>query len=199
MTTAYPLAWPANRPRTPAREQREGRFRSDGRDITLTQAKRRLRDEVIRLGGQYLVISLDIPLRKDGEPHAARGPGPDQGAVAYFQLAGKPFALACDTYTTRAMNVAALAAHVEATRAIERHGVASAAESLQAFTALPKPPTCWEILGVPEYVDEVAVQAAWRRLIAKAHPDQGGSEARAAEINRARDEALGILEVRNAR
>lgn len=191
MTSAYPLAWPPNRPRTPYRDQRDGRFRHDGKDITLAKAKRRLQDEVTRLGGIYLVISLDIPLRKDGQERGDRRPGPDQGAVAYFQLDGKPFALACDTYTSREMNVAALAAHVEATRAIERHGVATAAESLMAFTALPAPKTCWEILGLTAAnATEADVRAAWRARITNAHPDAGGTQASAAELNAARDRAL---------
>lgn len=194
MTQAYPLAWPPNRPRTREAWRRNGKFRHDGRDITLSKAKRRLAEEVERLGGQYLLLSLDIPVRKDGQPHGVLRPGPDPGAVAYFQLDGKPFALACDTYTSREMNVAALAAHVEATRAIERHGVASAAESLQAFTALPAPKSCWEILGLPTTASAADVEAAWRARIRDAHPDRRiGSEAQAAELNAARDEARRLI------
>ncbi len=43
------------------------------------------------------------------------------------------------------------------------------------------------ILGVSEGATRLEVQAAYRRLIRLAHPDQGGSEGLAAQINAARD------------
>lgn len=43
------------------------------------------------------------------------------------------------------------------------------------------------LLGVPEDADEPTIRAAHRRLIASVHPDRGGTEALAAEINAARD------------
>ena len=43
------------------------------------------------------------------------------------------------------------------------------------------------ILGVGQDADEAAVHAAWRRLMARAHPDQGGTEGLAARLNAARD------------
>ncbi|HWV12091.1 MAG TPA: DnaJ domain-containing protein [Sphingobium sp.] len=43
------------------------------------------------------------------------------------------------------------------------------------------------LLGVPEDADENSIRAAHRRLIASVHPDRGGTEALAAEINAARD------------
>ena len=43
------------------------------------------------------------------------------------------------------------------------------------------------LLGVMEDADETTIRAAHRRLIASVHPDRGGTEALAAEINAARD------------
>ncbi|WP_339913198.1 molecular chaperone DnaJ [uncultured Brevundimonas sp.] len=43
------------------------------------------------------------------------------------------------------------------------------------------------LLGVPADATPEQVQAAWRRLMARAHPDQGGSEGLAAQLNAARD------------
>ena len=40
----------------------------------------------------------------------------------YFHLKKQPYAMACDRYTTVADNLAAIAAHIDAVRAIERHG-----------------------------------------------------------------------------
>ena len=46
------------------------------------------------------------------------------------------------------------------------------------------------ILGVPPGADETAINAAWRRLMTRAHPDQGGTEGLAARLNAARDRLM---------
>ncbi|AQR62410.1 molecular chaperone DnaJ [Brevundimonas sp. LM2] len=46
------------------------------------------------------------------------------------------------------------------------------------------------ILGVPAGATPEAVNAAWRRLMGRAHPDQGGTEGLAAKLNAARDRLL---------
>lgn len=46
------------------------------------------------------------------------------------------------------------------------------------------------ILGVPESASEADIQAAWRRLMGRVHPDQGGAEGLAAHLNAARDRLL---------
>lgn len=47
-----------------------------------------------------------------------------------------------------------------------------------------------ETLGVPEGADTAAINAAWKRLMARAHPDQGGSQGLAIRLNMARDRLL---------
>ena len=46
------------------------------------------------------------------------------------------------------------------------------------------------ILGVEAGASAEAVNAAWRRLMGRAHPDQGGTEGLAARLNAARDRLL---------
>lgn len=46
------------------------------------------------------------------------------------------------------------------------------------------------ILGVPADATPEAITAAWRRLMGRAHPDQGGTEGLAARLNAARDRLL---------
>lgn len=46
------------------------------------------------------------------------------------------------------------------------------------------------ILGVAPGADEAAINAAWRRLMTRAHPDQGGTEGLASRLNAARDRLL---------
>jgi DnaJ homolog subfamily C member 19 len=43
------------------------------------------------------------------------------------------------------------------------------------------------LLGIPAGTDTDTITDAHRRLIAKVHPDAGGTDALAAQINRARD------------
>ena len=46
------------------------------------------------------------------------------------------------------------------------------------------------LLGVPAGATPEQINAAWRRLMARAHPDQGGTEGLAARLNAARDRLL---------
>ena len=46
------------------------------------------------------------------------------------------------------------------------------------------------LLGVTPTADRAEVQAAWRRLMARAHPDQGGTQGLAEQLNQARDRLL---------
>jgi len=210
----YPLQWPPHRDRKPASARRPPRFTSNGKAVTMAVAFDRLQAELDRVGGTYPILSSNVELRLDGRPRSGIGERHDPGVCVYFALKGKPFALACDTFTTVAGNVAALAAHIEALRVIERHGVASAADSLQAFQALPapdgssSPPSTpparsWrEVLGLaPDWPSGVEIQRAsyviqgrYRELASKAPPDVlGGSAEKMAALNAARDQARAFL------
>lgn len=46
------------------------------------------------------------------------------------------------------------------------------------------------LLGVGEGASAKDINAAWRRLMARAHPDQGGTEGLAAQLNAARETLL---------
>ena len=46
------------------------------------------------------------------------------------------------------------------------------------------------VLGVSKSADTAEIQAAYRRLMARAHPDAGGSEGLAERLNAARDRLL---------
>lgn len=198
---AFPLEWPPHRART--RERKYGKFKSQGADgwmaaVTVSQAYKRAIAEVERLGGQYPVLSSNLPQNRDGSPRSDSRPVDGEvGVCLYFGLKGQPIALACDTYTDVAQNIAAVAAHLEATRAIERHGVATAAEALQAFAALPPPPDVkpklpwWEVLGVVrDRVDADEVRAMFKVKAMKAHPDRGGTADAMSDLNVALEEAL---------
>lgn len=144
-----------------------------------------------RLGGGYAVLSSDLARRLDGSPVLNRSAPDDPGVALYFRLNGKPLTLAADRFTEVAQNVAAIAGHIDALRRQERYGVATAAESLRAFEALPPPPTPWETLDIAPGASRAAVEAAYRAKAKEAHPDRpGGSHDRMAALSDARDRAL---------
>jgi hypothetical protein len=205
----FPLAWPKHRPRTKGRKQ--GRFTykngHETKAISTNMAMERLDAELNRLGAQLPILSSNIELRLDGRPRSGTNPT-DPGVALYFQLGGKPHTMACDTYTEVSQNIAALAAHIEATRAIERHGVATASEVLQAFTALPPPASTapaaaiplgegvkwWEVFGVMrEVADEDTINAIYRT---KARASGGGETL--TKLNMARDAALADIRSKEA-
>lgn len=200
----YPLQWPALKPRTPETARKNGSFATrknsdrnypQTQPVSLTQAVERLQAEMQRFGVDDAVLSTNVPLRLDGMPRGGLAQPTDPGACLYFVLRGKAHALPCDRFTKVEQNIAAIAAHIEATRAIERYGVADVGELFQ-FAALPSPgqdtARGWRtVLGWTEGDRPTLpqVDATYRRLAANAHPDRGGDAERMAEINEARDAA----------
>lgn len=210
--TAFPLAWPPGWKRTAADARTYGRFGTTKQssagnwrslqDITVAAATQRLRAELDRMTvrGDDLVLSTNLKLRLDGLPRSDQAQPADPGAAVYWNdpWTSAPRCMAIDRYTKVEMNIAALAATIEAMRAIERHGGAVVLErAFTGFAALPAPIVAgmkrhWrDVLefgnGVPT---REAVTAHYRILASTAHPDKGGSTAAMAELNQARDDAL---------
>jgi hypothetical protein len=195
--TAYPLQWPAGKPRSKYRSQsgfhtwdrkplEGGGETKSRRAITAGVALGRLRAELERLGARSVVISTNVELRLDGLPRANRNAVGDAGVAVYFQLKSKPIVLACDTYWSVAENMAAIAAHIAAMRVAERHGVGSLEEMFAGFMALPPgiAPDDWRgVLGAAVTLEQA--EAVYREKIKEAHPDVGGTEAEAAKLNAA--------------
>ncbi len=202
MTTApdaCPLAWPNGKPRTPLAQRKNGQFRSAGSDLTVAVAAGRVEDEVEKLRGRNLLISSNVQVTLSGRPRSSQPEPADRGVCVYFQLADKPFAMACDRYLTVADNLAAIAKHIESVRGQERWGVATAAETLMAFRALPAPGAArpWrDVLGLSAGTFlRGQINEQYRIVAAERHPDRpGGSEHAMAEINAARDAALAELD-----
>lgn len=186
---AFPLAWPMGRPRV--RRTESGRFKT-----ALGAAINNVRYQVELLGGQRLVISSNLPLRRDGLPMARAGSIGDVGVAVYFDLKKKPMCFACDRWDEIDDNMQAIAKTIEALRGIERWGSGQMVE--QAFTgflSLPAPEQPWQTLGLPtsrpsrDQIDE-----AHRRLASLHHPDRGGDQHHMARINSARDELYRSIE-----
>ena len=205
--TAYPLSWPIGWKRTAANYRSTARFSRArrqnyngklefARPLTINEAVDRLQAELDRIGARQVVLSSNLELRLDGQPRSGQREPSDPGAAIYWTTADKQNrALAIDIYDRVADNIAALAATIEAMRAIERHGGAVVMErAYTGFTALPAPTERdWQaVLELQALLTPTRddVEKAYRRLASLRHPDKGGSNEGMAELNRARDEAL---------
>src|SRR5690606_35776982 len=103
------------------------------------------------------------------------------GAAVYWQeQAGARRVLAIDQYDRVADNLAAIAATLDALRAVERHGGARILErAFTGFTALPQPgaaaPRTWrQVFGVPDgrRLNLESLRQLYRRLASENHPDR---------------------------
>ncbi|ROU09438.1 hypothetical protein [Lysobacter enzymogenes] len=85
-------------------------------------------------------MSTNLTLRRDGLPRSDQREPADPGAAVYWtDCTGADRCMAVDRYTKTAGNLAALAATLEAMRAIERHGGAEILDRVfTGFTALPR-------------------------------------------------------------
>lgn len=201
----YPLAWPAGWARATRREMsrfRNGGYGSSGSQLlTLATGIRRLTDELQRLGARDIVISTDVPIRRDGMPYASAALPKDPGCAVYFTLRKRPMALACDKYTRLPDNMAALAAHIAALRAIERYGVGTVEQTFAGYAALPAQGqtgrrNAWhEVLDLdPNIASAATIESAYRREAKRWHPDlPGGSHEKMADLNWARAEGLATV------
>jgi hypothetical protein len=139
-----------------------------------------------------IVISTNIPTRLDGFPRSDQPEPPDPGAAVYWSVKGhkQPKCMALDRYDRVADNLAAIAASLNAMRAIERHGGAEILDrAFTGFVALPAPEQAWQTLGLASSRPSRAeVDEAHRRLAFLHHPDRGGDSSMMARINSARDE-----------
>ncbi|HUZ14520.1 MAG TPA: DnaJ domain-containing protein [Caulobacteraceae bacterium] len=127
---------------------------------------------VLALGALVLALMIGLGRR----PLASRAAWRLLGrGLAVAAVAGAAFAAARGEWLGGAMLIAA-------------------AIWLAAGARGPKPPStagglaeAAAILGVAESADRGQIEAAYRRLIMRVHPDQGGAPGLAAELNRARE------------
>lgn len=174
--TAFPLQWPAGWPRAKYRQRAVfGKFSSRGwkEQATVANGRERLSGELDRLGARYSVLSTNLELRLDGLPRSNQAEPYDPGVAVYFQLEGKPIALACDKWDRVADNIIALAKHIEALRGMDRWGVGTAAQAFAGYEALPAPDPWWKTLGLTGPTrSEREIKDAYRKaLLYFSYPD----------------------------
>lgn len=187
---AYPLQWPEGLPRT--ERKASSQFRT-GLGTALNNVRKSLAAFGIDSGKGVtaLVISSNVTL---GNERPA-----DSGVAVWFEWDGQQRCIAVDRYPKAEDNLQAIHHVLEARRTEMRHGgLHVVRQTFKGFTALPAPPgrKSWrETLnfGPTQPVSIHDVDARYRELAGKAHPDKGGTTEKMAEINRARAEAKAAL------
>lgn len=203
--TRYPLSWPRGWVRTRSRDRKRAQFARRvkhetmdykiKKELSVAQAIDRLSNELRRLAAGYNpIVSTNIRTRLDGLPYSNAAEPEDPGVAVYFQLKGKPRTLACDRWDRVADNIAAIAAHIDAIRAVDRYGVGTLEQAFAGYAQLPAATRqWWDVLGVDSRATIDDVDEAYRILAKTAHPDAGGTHERMAELNAARDAARKAL------
>lgn len=210
--TAYPLTWPTGWKRTPASAQKDARFNKKvwmpsstpgfsgfhrKTSITIVEGTKRVLEELQRMGIERddIVISTNLELRLDGLPRSNQKEPADPGVAVYWKKRKdvQHKVMAIDLYSTIAGNLAAVAATLDAMRAIERHGGAVILErAFTGFQCLPAPNTWRAVLGFTEDAAPTLdqVKREYRMHSMGSHPDQvGGSDVKQKELNWAMAEA----------
>jgi hypothetical protein len=205
---AFPLQWPPGWRRSTTRTRAKfskgvrkytnsvgGQSSSyvQQQDLSIADGRERVLLELQRMGidGADLVISTNLPLRMDGLPRGdARNPS-DPGVAVYWRKGKVNRCMAIDRYDRVTDNLAAIAATLEAMRAIERHGGAEILDrAFTGFVALAAPEQWFQVLNVSATAGRTTIEEAYRRLAMVHHPDRGGTAEQMARINQARDDGL---------
>ncbi len=222
MIEAFPLQWPAGWPRSEPAKRSRAKFLGSSwvgipgsadnrrvfRELTIAEGRDRVVVELGRLGvssRRDIVISTNMRVRIDGELIAKQANPADVGVAVYWTDPATEVSrcMAIDIYDRVADNLGAVAATIEAMRAIERHGGAQIlARAFTGFTALPAPgaPRGWrEVLGLAAgYLPQRdTIEQAYRLARSKAHPDKGGTPGAFVEVERAYEEACKLATLRS--
>jgi hypothetical protein len=203
--TRYPLCWPDGWKRTP-RERRTraafGRVGISGHGkerLSIGGAIERVVYELGRLGVDQgdTIVSTNLKLNVYGIPRGDQGEPADPGVAVYWHKGATNKAMAVDRYDRVADNIGAIAATLEAMRAIERHGGAEILERVFfGFAQLPERAggKAWrDVLGFPATAQpsKDAIGSRFRELSKDRHPDKpGGTRELFDELVWARDAAL---------
>jgi hypothetical protein len=187
MIQTYPLQWPAGWPRTD--KPQSAQFKT-----SLSSASTNLVHELRLLGATDIIINSNMRVRADGLPYSRQGSIDDTGVAVYFTLNGEPQCIPCDKWVRLDDNVQAVRKTVEALRGLERWGAKEMVNAaFRGFKALPEAiilgettaRAWWEVLQVSQTADWEVIEAAYKRLLHRVHPDKGGSDREFQELQNA--------------
>jgi hypothetical protein len=204
--TRYPLCWPKGWPRSKSRVRaqfginrlRAGQQFSSKERLSIDEAFRRIEIELERLGVDVhgVVVSTNLKTNLRGLPMGNSGEPSDPGVAIYWELKGKMQCMPIDRYDRVADNLAAIAATLEALRAVERHGGAQILErAFLGFAQLPggREERPWrEVLQFGLSTPTASmIEERYRSLAKSRHPDKdSGDHDAMSELNVARAAAL---------
>lgn len=190
--SAFPLQWPAGWKRTAAASRKRATFGKKGATgtarLTVAEALKRVRTVLQQMGVRdfNMIISANVPLRQDGLPRSGAPEPADPGVAVYWQDTSKDGwprrCMAIDMYDRAADNLAAVAATLDAMRAVQRHGGAEILDrTFTGFAAIEHKPgdqSHWSvILGCDRNANTSEVRQAFLRARSAAHPDRDGGAA----------------------
>jgi hypothetical protein len=202
---AYPCYWPEGWEQTPPEKRRPSKY---------TVEFGRARDEIVRqlkvMAACEVVISTNVPVRRDGQRLASASEPKDPAVAVYWAELGprngaaqpgyKHRVIACDRWLKVRENLHAINKSLEALRALSRAGATQVVEkAFTGFTALAaeNPRRSWREVFVwlpSAVVDRATIEARFRQLAAECHPDRGGCHEDFVELSAAREQALAELE-----
>jgi hypothetical protein len=181
----FPLDWPSNHPRTSLQSASRFQVRP------VIAAAKAITQRLQRMRFADIVISSNMPIRRDGLPYASgREPG-DTGVAVWWRDKAVPTqgdrVIACDRWITVHENLHAIELSLDAMAGLNRWGASQIVEQVFAgFAALPSPDRelAWrDVLGNALTYEDA--KRLYRAEISKHHPDHGGTVESAARINAA--------------
>lgn len=198
---AYPCRWPDGWERTPSHRRGTSRF---GLDFV------RARDDISRqlklMGAREIVLTTNIPLRRDGLPLAGQSEPQDPAVAVYWIERGtwnaqrneqdyKRLVVACDHWRKVKENLRAVGVTIECLRALKRSGATHVIErAFMGFAALPEQAgqRSWrQVLELGDGpVSRDMLDRAYRAMALWSHPDRGGTNEGMAAVNRAYEDGL---------
>jgi hypothetical protein len=190
MIESCPLAWPVGYKRTKDSNRKWSKFNQ-----TPEKAQKFLREEISRLGATGMIVSTNIPVRRDGYFYSdmAVNQIDDPGVAVYFRYNGKDLSMCADSYLTVTENLYAIAKSVEAIRAMERWGVSEFMErAFTGFKALPEEINldCWKVLDIDRTKNVDLIRRMYKKKAFDFHPDRGGSTEKFSQLQSALEQAL---------
>lgn len=198
---AYPCRWPDGWDRTREYERKSSRY-----SVDFVRARDDISRQLKLLGAHEVVLTTNIPLRRDGLPLAGQSEPRDPGVAVYWVERGgwnierqqqeyKQRVIACDHWRKVKENLRAVGVAIEALRALKRSGATQVSDrAFMGFAALPERTggSSWRtVLALGNGpVSRELLDRTYRVLTMAHHPDRGGTHERMAIINRAYEDAL---------
>lgn len=168
MVDAFPLSFPPGWKRTPLCSKKNARF-----GTSFARARDSLMNELKLLGGTNIVLSSNIPLRRDGLPYGNTGQPADTGVAVYFTRKGKQQCVPCDKWRRVEDNVHAINLTIGALRGLDRWGANEMVDAaFMGFQQLEDKSHTSYFAGCRDSEER---KKLYRELAKVMHPDNGGN------------------------